>query len=209
MLVAGRLIGRDSSPGGRDLVLSTIRPGTLFGEMAVLDHEPRSLTVHAETDCLLLHMPTPEFRALLLAEPVIALDLATELARRTRVLNDQVFGLVMHDVETRLCGLLLRLGREAGQCRPGGVLQPAPTHEGRAGLPPESISTAHPAMRARRGPVRLPSQAAEITSRSTPRSLSFLASLWPERRGTAWNRFGCTGNSREWTRSSPVFPEKT
>ncbi len=129
VLLSGRLVGRDASPSGRDLVLSTIHAGTLFGEMAVLDAEPRSLTVHAETDCVLLYMPTQSFRDLLLAEPVITLNLATELGRRTRVLNEQVFGLVMHDVETRVCRLLLRLAREQGQDRDRGELHPAPTHE--------------------------------------------------------------------------------
>ncbi|WP_172329805.1 Crp/Fnr family transcriptional regulator [Mangrovicoccus sp. HB161399] len=145
VLLSGCLVGRDSSPGGRDLVLSRIHPGTLFGEMAVLDAEPRSLTVHAETDSQLLHMPTRSFRELLLSEPAIALNLATELARRTRLLNDQVFGLVMHDVETRLCQLLLRMARDAGECRPGGVLQPAPTHESMAaqvGANREAVSRA-------------------------------------------------------------------
>lgn len=129
ILLSGQLNGHVISTTGRELVLTTILPVRLFGELAVLDDLPRSLTISAVADSGLLHMPDGRFRKMLETEPRIALNLAAELGRRNRALNARVFGLFMHDVETRLCELLLRMAREAGQCHPGGVLEAAPTHE--------------------------------------------------------------------------------
>ena len=40
-------------------------PGTMVGEMALVDHRPRSATVVAETDMKLLRFHAPQFRTLL------------------------------------------------------------------------------------------------------------------------------------------------
>jgi len=145
LLLAGTLTGHSVSENGRDLVYASIPPGTLFGELAMLDDLPRSLTLTAASDSQLLHLSAPAFRALLLAEPRVTLNLAAELSRRNRRLNDQVFGLVMHDVRTRVRLLLVRLAREAGQFHEGGVLEPCPTHEaiaGQIGANREAVSRA-------------------------------------------------------------------
>lgn len=129
LLLSGQLNGHVISATGRELVLTTILPVRLFGELAVLDDLPRSLTISAVTDSRLLHMSDRRFRKTLETEPRVALNLATELGRRNRTLNARVFGLFTHDVETRLCELLLGMAQEAGQRHPGGVLDAAPTHE--------------------------------------------------------------------------------
>lgn len=145
VLLSGRLVAHRLSTGGRNVVLSIFRPGSLFGEMAVLEDQPRSLSVYAETDCRLLQMPTLKFRENLLAQPIIALNLATELCRRLRNMNDQMFGLVTQDVEARICLLLLRLVRESGQVSATALLRPAPTQEvlaARIGANREAVSRA-------------------------------------------------------------------
>ncbi|TRW96284.1 Crp/Fnr family transcriptional regulator [Paracoccus sp. M683] len=145
VLLSGRLVAHRTSISGRDLVLSVFRPGTLFGEMAALEDQPRSLRVYAETHCRLLYMPTGAFRDSLLAQPIIALNLATELCHRLRNKNEQMFGLVMQDVEARLRLLLLQLARESGQVRTHALLRPAPTQEAlaaRIGANREAVSRA-------------------------------------------------------------------
>ncbi len=90
-------------------------------------------------------MPTGAFRDSLLAQPIIALNLATELCHRLRNKNEQMFGLVMQDVEARLRLLLLQLARESGQVRTHALLRPAPTQEAlaaRIGANREAVSRA-------------------------------------------------------------------
>jgi CRP-like cAMP-binding protein len=131
-LLSGRLVGQVMSESGREVTFTELRAGTHFGELAALDNAPRSLTVSATQPSRVGRLSGAQFRALLMDEPMIGLNLARELGQRTRALNEQMFGLAVHDVETRVRTLLLRLGQEAGQIFEGGVLEPAPTHESMA-----------------------------------------------------------------------------
>jgi CRP/FNR family cyclic AMP-dependent transcriptional regulator len=62
-------------------------PGDVFGELALLDGKPRSLTVEAETDVLALRIGRSEFLRVLKDEPSVSLKLLQELAGRTRQLQ--------------------------------------------------------------------------------------------------------------------------
>lgn len=59
-------------------------PGDFFGEMSLLDGEPRSATVTAETPVHLLVMGQREFFTLLAEVPSVARKLLVELSRRVR-----------------------------------------------------------------------------------------------------------------------------
>ncbi|HEY3612163.1 MAG TPA: cyclic nucleotide-binding domain-containing protein [Gaiellales bacterium] len=58
--------------------------GTFFGEMAIIDGAPRSATVTAVSDMVLLVIARDRFLALLESEPTVALALLTTLAGRLR-----------------------------------------------------------------------------------------------------------------------------
>ncbi|MEZ5228247.1 MAG: cyclic nucleotide-binding domain-containing protein [Acidimicrobiales bacterium] len=63
--------------------VATVGPGTMVGEMALLEHRPRNATVVAETDMVLVSFGTKEFRKILddnpdLRERVHALLVARE-----------------------------------------------------------------------------------------------------------------------------------
>ena len=59
-------------------------PGACFGEMSLLDSEPRSATVTAETDMRLLVLGPREFSTLVSRVPNVALRLMSGLAQRIR-----------------------------------------------------------------------------------------------------------------------------
>lgn len=67
-------------PGGA----VALAPGDFFGEMALIDGEPRAATVTAVTDMVVLVIPRSKFLALLVAEPKVALAMMTTLVRRLR-----------------------------------------------------------------------------------------------------------------------------
>jgi CRP/FNR family transcriptional regulator, cyclic AMP receptor protein len=58
--------------------------GDFFGEMSLLDGEPRSATVTAPTDVLVMMIPTRKFLKLLANEPRIAIAVMSTLSRRVR-----------------------------------------------------------------------------------------------------------------------------
>lgn len=66
---------------GRPVALAA---GDFFGEMALVDGEPRAATVTAVTDVLVLMIARAKFLKLLEAEPKVALAIMATLTRRLR-----------------------------------------------------------------------------------------------------------------------------
>jgi CRP-like cAMP-binding protein len=104
------LIGED----GREVILSVLGDGDFFGEMSLIDDEPRSAHVIAMKDSTLLVLRRDDFQAQLQAHPRIALTLLRELVRRLRRADEKIGGLVLLDVNGRVARLLLELAAEAG-----------------------------------------------------------------------------------------------
>jgi CRP/FNR family transcriptional regulator, cyclic AMP receptor protein len=104
------LIGED----GREVILSVMGEGEFFGEMALIDDEPRSAHVIAMEDSTLLVIRREDFQAQLQQTPGIALALLRELSRRLRRVDEKVGSLVLLDVNGRVAQLLLDLADEAG-----------------------------------------------------------------------------------------------
>jgi CRP/FNR family transcriptional regulator, cyclic AMP receptor protein len=63
---------------------SELNAGEFFGEMALIDGEPRSATVVAVTDVYVLIISRPKFLKVLESEPKIALAIMATLTRRIR-----------------------------------------------------------------------------------------------------------------------------
>ncbi|HXF94926.1 MAG TPA: Crp/Fnr family transcriptional regulator [Gemmatimonadales bacterium] len=104
------LIGED----GREVILSVLGPGEFFGEMALIDDEPRSAHVIAMEDSTLIVLRREDFQGILRQSPGIALALLRELSRRLRRIDEKVGSLVLLDVNGRVAQLLLDLADEEG-----------------------------------------------------------------------------------------------
>ena len=104
------LIGDD----GREVILSVLGQGEFFGEMALLDDEPRSAHGIAMEDSQLLVLRREDFEGILTHSPKIALALLRELTRRLRRADEKVGALVLLDVTGRVARLLLELADETG-----------------------------------------------------------------------------------------------
>jgi CRP-like cAMP-binding protein len=99
---------------GREVILSVLGPGSFFGEMALLDDEPRSAHVFAMEESLLLSLRREDFRARLAQSPELGIALLRELSRRLRRADDTITSLMLLDVNGRVAHLLLELAREEG-----------------------------------------------------------------------------------------------
>src|SRR6185503_5909709 len=102
------LIGED----GREVILSVVHEGNFFGEMALIDDEPRSAHVIAMADSNLLVLRREDFQRRLQESPTIALGLLLEMSRRLRKADDKIGGLVLLDVNGRVARLLLQMADE-------------------------------------------------------------------------------------------------
>ena len=72
--------------------VATSGPGTVVGELSLLDHGPRTATVVCETDCTLLILDQRHFMGVIDEVPSIAHKLLASLAGRIRELDRQYFG---------------------------------------------------------------------------------------------------------------------
>jgi len=92
---------------GREHVLRTAGPGDIFGEVAVLDGQPRTADAIAATNCRLLVLERRRLLALLEQQPALAITLLAVLCDRLRSTSTQVEGLLFHSLPKRLAAVLL------------------------------------------------------------------------------------------------------
>ncbi len=115
------LIGED----GREVILGVLEPGAHFGELALIDDQPRSAHVIAMEDSQLLILRREDFRRRVEANPSVAWALLTELSRRLRRADQKIGGLVLLDVPGRISRLLLDLSAEST----AGMIEKPLTHQ--------------------------------------------------------------------------------
>ena len=65
-------------------LIETVEPPGLFGEMALIEYEPRSLTATAATDVTVVELPVRHFWVLVHETPYFARLVMTVMARRLR-----------------------------------------------------------------------------------------------------------------------------
>ena len=99
------------SPEGKEIILSMLGPGDFFGEMSLLDNQPRSATVIATENLELLIIWRSDFLQLLHENFSISRKVLAELSRRLRSASDRIESLATMDVYGRLARFLLDLAR--------------------------------------------------------------------------------------------------
>jgi CRP/FNR family transcriptional regulator, cyclic AMP receptor protein len=98
-----------SSPDGRNAILNLIGAGEIFGEIALLDGQPRSADCTANTNCELFIIDRREFIPFVRSQPTLAMKLIELLCTRLRWTSDQVEQVILQNLPGRLASALLRL----------------------------------------------------------------------------------------------------
>lgn len=106
-----------SGEDGREVILSVLSAGGFFGDMALLDDEPRSANVIAMTDASLWQLRRDDFRARLRTSPELAVAMLRELSRRLRRADETIASMALLDVNGRIAHLLLDMARDEGGAR--------------------------------------------------------------------------------------------
>ena len=99
---------------GRETILSFLERGDFFGEMSLIDGEPRSASVRTVSDAKLLVIPRDSFLSLIRKSPEISMGLLSDLCKRLRKANKQIGSLSTMSVSGRVAGTLLNLMQERG-----------------------------------------------------------------------------------------------
>jgi CRP-like cAMP-binding protein len=98
VVLAGEMEVTKRSRGGVDARVAVLGPGDWFGEMSIVDIQPRSATVRALAAARLLRITAAELDALyrhdVRAYAIIVLNLAREMSRRLRVADSILADLI-------------------------------------------------------------------------------------------------------------------
>lgn len=70
-------------------VVETVGPNGIFGEMALVDNQPRSASAIARTDCRVVPLTEEKFMAHVHRTPFFSLQVMRVLVRRIRQMNEQ------------------------------------------------------------------------------------------------------------------------
>ena len=115
------LVGED----GREVILAVLGIGEHFGELSLIDDQPRSAHVIAMEDSTLLVLRRDDFRRRVDANPAVAWAMLVELSRRLRRADGKIGGLVLLDVPGRIARLLLDFADEGN----GTTIEKPLTHQ--------------------------------------------------------------------------------
>jgi CRP-like cAMP-binding protein len=94
---------------GREAMFNLLHAGEIFGEIALLDGQPRTADAVAMTDCELMVIERRDFLNFVHSEPTVALKLIELLCARLRWSSQHFEELVFLNLPARLARLLLRL----------------------------------------------------------------------------------------------------
>jgi CRP-like cAMP-binding protein len=112
---------------GTAVVFTDLTAGSTFGEIAAIDHKPRSASVEAVEDCMVASLRSDQFESLMLQEPGLALAVLRHVVADVRRLSDRVLEFSILAVQNRIQAELLRLANMVDREGNSALLSPSPS----------------------------------------------------------------------------------
>ncbi len=104
---SGSLKATKTHSDGRTIALTELRPGDMFGELALFSGERRSASIEAVEPTTAVALLGDDIRRLLMAQPDIAIKMLAGLADRVRGANERIATQSFLGVAGRVAGVLL------------------------------------------------------------------------------------------------------
>jgi CRP-like cAMP-binding protein len=111
-VISGTVKMSISSPDGRSAIFNLIGPGEIFGEIAVLDGQPRTADATANTNCEIFVIDRREFLPFVRSHPELAMKFIELLCAKLRWTSDQVEQVILQNLPGRLASALIRLAEK-------------------------------------------------------------------------------------------------
>lgn len=96
---------------GHEVVLNQVSRGEVFGEMALLDGQPRSASATAAENCELMVIERRSFIPFIHSHPEVALKMLELLCARLRQSNEQVEDVMFASLPVRLARVIVKLAK--------------------------------------------------------------------------------------------------
>ena len=114
ILLSGRAKVQRSDSEGKEVILAMLGPGEFFGEMSLIDEEPRSASVIALEATEVVSVGKDAFKSLLVQSPDMCASVMRGLVRRLREADRKIQTLALLDVYGRVARVLLDLADDVG-----------------------------------------------------------------------------------------------
>lgn len=115
LLKRGRVQLYRIAPNGKKLVVATLGPGALFGEMALVGQGMHNTFAEALDDCVLCVMSRSDVERLIQEKPDVAFRFVEALGTRLQQLEERLEEIAFKSIPARLASLLLQLAEEQGE----------------------------------------------------------------------------------------------
>ena len=123
LLVSGRVKVSLASPDGKELALNYLEAPAHFGEMSLVDAEPRSADVIAVTEIELFSLDAKDLSSAIQLNPRLALSLIATLSRRLRHTIARLEDMAFHDATHRVMRVILNVATASYETRGVPVIQ--------------------------------------------------------------------------------------
>ncbi|MBV9250324.1 MAG: Crp/Fnr family transcriptional regulator [Acetobacteraceae bacterium] len=120
-VLSGRVRISAVSAEGKEITLNVINPGEVFGEIALLDGQPRSADATASEETVLLVVERRHFLPFLTRNPDLMLRFIAVLCDRLRRTSGTLEQIALLDLPARLARVLLKLAADYGRPDAGGI----------------------------------------------------------------------------------------
>ncbi|MCI0393897.1 MAG: Crp/Fnr family transcriptional regulator [Chloroflexi bacterium] len=117
LLKKGRVQLYRISPSGKKLVVATLGPGAMFGEMSLVGQGMHNTFAESVDECLLCVMSRADVERLMREKPQVAFRFVEALGSRLTQLEAHLEEIAFKSIPARLASLLLRLADEQGRDR--------------------------------------------------------------------------------------------
>ncbi len=97
---------------GREIILRLFTAGDFFGEMSLLDGEPRSATVSSLEPCQALILYRDQFIEFVTRRPQVVMKMLTALSRRLRKADEKISRLAFADAYEKVASVLMEIIEE-------------------------------------------------------------------------------------------------
>jgi CRP/FNR family cyclic AMP-dependent transcriptional regulator len=108
-LLTGKVCLAVSSRDGKEIMLGTVKPGDVFGEIAVLDGRERNANAVAMTDCQVAELDRADVLRVFDRYPTAWRDMVGFLCERLRRADQQIAEVTLLPLSIRLSKTLLRM----------------------------------------------------------------------------------------------------
>jgi len=116
------------SVAGREVAFDDLREGAYFGELSAIDNQPRSASVLALTDTLIVALPGRTFLDVMVMYPSVAMQVLQRLARIIRIGNERIMDLSTLAAYSRVQAEVLRQASAHKVGANTAVIDPIPIH---------------------------------------------------------------------------------